>query len=138
MIRYELCHDSFKSFLDPNNLTAQLLLAYFVGVQLLMIPLAAYEWSERADSSKARVLYGTIEWASGIFEKLEETNLKDHLAWPKRIASIVVSELETGRAEGPSVLMLELPLSSILDGDVSSEDSPFPGGFWEDIIGRVS
>jgi hypothetical protein len=33
---YELCHDAFKTFLDPNNLVAQLLLAYFVGVQLLM------------------------------------------------------------------------------------------------------
>ncbi len=89
-----------------------------------MVPLAAYEWPERADSSKARVLYGTIEWGDAIFEKLEDSDLKEHLAWPKRIASIVVSELENGHGEGPSVLMLETPISSILDGDGSSEGSP--------------
>ena len=138
MARYELCHDSFKSFLDPNNLIAQLLLSYFVGIQLLMVPLAAYEWPERADSAKVRVLYGTIEWANAIFERLEETNLKEFLDWPKTIARIVVNELETGQSEGPSVLMLELPINSILDGDGSSQGSPLPGGFWEEAVGRMT
>ena len=134
---YELCHDAFKSFLDPNNLIAQLLLAYFVGIQLLMVPLAAHEWPERADSSKIRVLYGTIEWAHAIFERLEDSDLKEHLAWPKRIASIVVNELENGQSKGPSVLMLELPINSVLNGDGSSEGSPLPGGFWEEAVGRM-
>jgi hypothetical protein len=134
-----LCHDSFKSFLDPNNITAQLLLAYFVGIQLLMVPLAAYEWPERADSAKARVLYGTIEWATGIFERLEETTLKEHLEWPKHIARIVVSELEGKEGVvGPSVLRLDAPLSGILEGDGSSEGSPLPGGFWEEGVDKIS
>lgn len=101
-----------------------------------MVPLAAHEWPERADSSKIRVLYGTIEWANAIFERLEESDLKKHLAWPKRIANIVVNELENGTSDGPSVLMLELPVNPILDGDVSSDGSP-PDEFWEEAVGRM-
>jgi hypothetical protein len=104
-----------------------------------MVPLAAYEWPERADSSKVRVLYGTIEWAESIFERLNETSLKVHLHWPKRVAEIVVSELEGTAVDGPSVLRLDLPLSNIIDRDGStSTDSPLPGGFWDEPIDKLT
>jgi hypothetical protein len=143
--RYELCHDSFKSFLDPNNIVAQLLLAYFVGIQLLMVPLAAYEWPERADAGKARVLSGTVEWAKTIFERLETTNLKDQLGWPKRIAGIVMNELEGAGGDGPSVLRLDLPIQGVEEGSLSlsQEDSPremeieMMEGFWEEAVGKL-
>ncbi|KEF60381.1 uncharacterized protein A1O9_01941 [Exophiala aquamarina CBS 119918] len=107
---YELCHDAFKTFLDPNNLMAQLLLAYFVGVQLLMVPLAAAEYPNRADVSRVRVLFGTIEWAEGIFERLEASNseLKCHLEWPKNIARTVVAEINGDVLHLPPVLQLHL------------------------------
>lgn len=121
---YELCHDAFKTFLDPNNLMAQLLLAYFVGVQLLMVPLAAAEYPNRSDVSRVRVLFGTIEWAEGIFERLEasDSELKQHLEWPKNIARTVVAEINGDVLHLPPVLQLHLsnpeisPQSTMLRG----------------------
>lgn len=104
-----------------------------------MIPLAVYEWPERVDSSKARVIYGTVEWANTIFERLESTNLKDHLNWPKRIAGIVVNELEGGVCDGPCVLRLDLPIQC---ADEGSEGSTSPGmlewidRYWEEAVTR--
>ena len=105
-----------------------------------MVPLAAYEWPERADSSKIRVLYGTIEWANAIFERLEDTQLKELLRWPKRIAAIVVSELEGNVGlDGVSVLRLDLPINSILDGESqSSNGEGSPLAFWEEAIEKMA
>ncbi|KAK5464952.1 hypothetical protein LTS15_001515 [Exophiala xenobiotica] len=113
-IWYDLCHDSFKSFLDPNNLVAQLLLAYFVGVQLLIIPIATHEFLHRADVSRIRVLYGVTEWAESIFERLEESELKEHLSWPRNIISTVLAELNGQILQAPSVLQLHLTSKDIV------------------------
>ncbi|RMZ77148.1 hypothetical protein DV737_g4515, partial [Chaetothyriales sp. CBS 132003] len=125
---YELCHDSFKAFLDPNNMVAQLLLTYFIALQMIMVPLAVYEWPQRADSSQAKVLYGTVEWADGLFERLDDTPLSEHLMWPKRIVRIVAAELGGDYSDGPSVLRLDLPISQ----DASPEEQPFELGLWAD------
>ncbi len=113
-IWYDLCHDSFKSFLDPNNLVAQLLLAYFVGVQLLIIPIATHEFLHRADVSRIRVLYGVTEWAESIFERLEESELREHLSWPRSIISTVLAELNGQILQAPSVLQLHLTSKDIV------------------------
>ncbi|EXJ82923.1 hypothetical protein A1O3_06739 [Capronia epimyces CBS 606.96] len=118
---YELCHDSFQSFLDPDNLVAQLLLAYFICLQLLMVPLAAQEWQQRADTTRVRVLSGTVEWAEAIFERLGDSELNVHLEWPRNIIAIVVAEIEGRVPQWPPVLQLHLaqrdvtPQSTILD-----------------------
>lgn len=148
--RYELCHDAFKQFLDPSNLTAQLLLAYFVALQMLMVPLAVYEWPDRADSAKSRVLTGTVEWATGIFERLEDAGspLVDCLAWPRRIMGIVRREIgeeaadldhggesrhdEDGLAQlGVSVLKLGLPISPSVEGEGDGGDEEAVHMGWE-------
>ena len=131
--RYELCHDSFKAFLDPNNIIAQMLLAYFIGIQMLMVPLAAYEFPERANSSQAKVLYGMVEWADGLFERIEATPLNEHLRWPKRIVKTVVAELGGDFPDGPSVLRLDLPISQ----DGSPDELPFEVGLWADNMERL-
>ncbi|KIW23462.1 uncharacterized protein PV07_11656 [Cladophialophora immunda] len=110
---YELCHDSFKTFLDPNNLVAQLLLAYFVGVQLLMVPLAAHEWPHRADVSRVRVLQGTVEWAQGIFQRLEDSEWEAHLDWPKNVIATVLAEINGDVLQLPPVLQLHLTTRDI-------------------------
>ncbi|KIW37627.1 uncharacterized protein PV06_10268 [Exophiala oligosperma] len=107
-IWYDLCHDSFKTFLDPNNLVAQLLLSYFVGVQLLIVPLATHEFMHRADVSRIRVLYGVTEWAESIFLRLENSEYAQFLSWPQNIISTVVAELNGGILQLPSVLQLHL------------------------------
>lgn len=109
-----------------------------------MVPLAAYEWPGRADSSKTRVLNGTIEWATQIFERLEETSLAHLTGWPKKIASIVVRELEgesvvdeDGTPLG--VLRLDLPpaMMNLQEGSVSDGTSVDLEGFWEDCADRM-
>lgn len=110
---YDLCHDAFKTFLDPNNLISQLLLAYFVGVQLLMIPLATHEWPNRGDVSHVRVLYGTVEWAEDIFERLEDSALKVHLQWPRNIIATVIAEINGDVLPLPPVLQLHLATREI-------------------------
>ncbi|KPI43690.1 uncharacterized protein AB675_6127 [Cyphellophora attinorum] len=118
---YELPPQQFSTFLSPRNLPSQLLLSYFVALQMLMVPLAVYEWPERAESAKSRVLTGTVEWAEGIFERLAEDDRQRkskksarrkprhrevdeeeegvdltwdrYLKWPKRIMGIVTREI---------------------------------------------
>lgn len=76
---------------------------------MLMVPLAVYEWPERAESAKSRALTGTMEWAEGIFERLlrEDMNAKSpssgggkwkwdkYLRWPRRIMGIVGREIRS-------------------------------------------
>jgi hypothetical protein len=121
VIRYELPPQQFSTFLSPRNLPSQLLLSYFVALQMLMVPLAVYEWPERAESAKSRVLTGTVEWAEGIFQRLAEDDRQRrskksaqrkqcrgerdeedqrgdftwerYLKWPKRIMGIVTREI---------------------------------------------
>ena len=92
----------------------------------MMIPLAAYESPDRTNAAQAKIIYGTVEWADGLFERLEATTLKDCLRWPKRIARIVVAELCGEFADGPSVLRLDLAVSQ----ESSPDEAPFEVGFW--------
>ncbi|KAL2431448.1 hypothetical protein ABEF95_009068 [Exophiala dermatitidis] len=108
-----LGHDSFKSFLDPDNLVAQLLLAYFVAIQLLMVPLATHEWGRHrpaADQARARarVLFGVVEWAHSIFKHLGPTELNVHLEWPRKIVAIANAEIRGLLLQSPPVLQLHL------------------------------
>lgn len=155
--RYELEPTEFKRFLDPSNLPAQLLLSYFVALQMLMVPLAVYEWPERADKTKSRVLSGTVEWALNIFKRLENAaklpgkdqswvkELARGMAWPKWIVSIVMREIGEERNErgerrlggwdedsltGVSVLKLGLPISPSVEAEdsIGSEGDGILGG----------
>ncbi|KAK4942070.1 hypothetical protein LTR10_018106 [Elasticomyces elasticus] len=105
---YELCNESFRTFLDGDNLVSQLLLAYFVGIQLLMVPLATQESSNRADVSRVRVLYGIVEWAENIFERLEASELEPQLTWPRKIVTTAVAEINGEVLQRPPVLQLHL------------------------------
>ncbi|RMD39533.1 hypothetical protein DV735_g5590, partial [Chaetothyriales sp. CBS 134920] len=129
-IWYDLGHDSFRAFLDPDNIAAQLLLAYFIALQMIMVPLAAYEWPQRANSSQAKVLYGAVEWAQGIFYRLDNTAVSQYLMWPKQIVGIVVAELGDYYSDGPRVLRLDLPVSQ----DSSPEEQPFEMDYWADSL----
>ena len=107
---------------------------------MLMVPLAAHEWPDRADSSKAKSLYGTVEWAENIFRKVDGTVLSAHLTWPKRIVGIVVKELGGDALfdeaiDGPSVLQLGLATTTVSPTIGSIEDGmEFEStGFWEEV-----
>ena len=124
---YDLCHDEIRNFLDSNNLMAQLLLAYFVSIQLLMVPIAVAEWPTPGDITRVRVLTGTLEWAQAIFDRLEATDseLRRFLEWPKSIAHICTAEINGELLHLPPVLQLHLanheisPSSTILGVQVA-------------------
>jgi hypothetical protein len=42
-----LPHDSFRAFTEPSNVPAQLLLAHFVAILVLILPLKSVEWKGR-------------------------------------------------------------------------------------------
>lgn len=129
---------------------------------MLMVPLAVYEWPDRADSSKSRVLSGTVEWATGIFTRLELAGspLVEFLGWPRRIMRIVrreIGEDEPGRGRaggggeggfeeaeedvfaglGVSVLKLGLPISPSVEGEGGSEEDANAVLAWDGHGGLV-
>lgn len=103
---YELDHDAFRAFLDTSNTTIQILLGFFIGIQMIMSPLTAHEWPERADSTGSQSLMGMADWMESVASKVP-TELQWHLAWPRAIVSTVVAELSGLPHAGPAVLYIE-------------------------------
>jgi hypothetical protein len=127
-----------------------------------MVPLAVYEWPDRADSAKSRVLSGTVEWATNIFRRLDDaaasspangrdgpdamaSTLQTHLAWPRRVIGIVQREIRgewaADVAEGVSVLRLDLPISpesTTVGSDTYDVDVDFDGEIDGEDVGVVN
>lgn len=103
---YELDHDAFRAFLDTSNTTIQILLGFFIGIQMIMSPLTAHEWPERADSAGMQSLMGMADWMESVASKVPD-ELQWHLAWPRAIVSTVVAELSGLPHVGPAVLYIK-------------------------------
>lgn len=95
---------------------------------MLMVPLAVYEWPDRADAAKARVLSGCVEWAAGIFKRLEATaetargmGMVQCTRWPRRIMAIVRREI--GQVD------MEEDSKSWVEGQQGPEDEGPEGAF---------
>lgn len=100
---YDLDHDTFKVFLDASNTTIQILLGFFIGIQMIMAPLTAHEWPERANSASSQSLLGMADWMEGVASKVPE-ELQWHLAWPRNLVATVIAELSGLPYSGPPVL----------------------------------
>ena len=103
---YELNHEEFAAFVDPNNVVIQMLLAYFIAIQAVMAPLAQYEWPERADQVRPEILLGIVDWLDKIVEKMPE-HMQPYLRWPAAIACCVRAEIVGLSPDTPKVLRLE-------------------------------
>lgn len=90
---FDMSHDQFGVFVDVHNLPAQLLMAHFIALQMLMVPLTLHEWPERSDVSRATVLLGIVEWADRIFERTPPA-MGGYLEWPRGIMGMVRAEIE--------------------------------------------
>lgn len=115
--------DTYKEFLDPNNLTAQVLIAQFVAMQCFMLPITSYEHPFRAEKTRTRVLYGFVNWGQRIWDRLESTHVRPHLLFPKLILDRVARETAGFASEHePSVLQLKhaIPMSVM---DVSRREA---------------
>ena len=103
---YDLDHDTFRVFLDTSNTTIQILLGFFIGIQMIMAPLVAQEWPERAESTGSQTLLGIADWMESVASKVPE-ELHWHLEWPRSMVSTAVAELSGLPYNGPAVLYVE-------------------------------
>ena len=128
---YDLDHDTFKVFLDSNNSTIQILLGFFIGIQMIMAPLTAHEWPERTgmsgsgsdrhsspsgrsdtpgellgiNSAGKQSLLGMADWMESVASKVPE-ELQWHLAWSRTLVGTVIAELSGLPYSGPPVLYI--------------------------------
>lgn len=102
---YDLDHDTFKVFLDVSNTTIQVLLGFFIGLQMLMAPLTAVNWPERADTAGSQALLSMADWMENVASKVPE-ELQWHLSWPRNLVSTVIAELSGLPYDGLPVLHL--------------------------------
>ena len=63
--------------------------------------------------SRVRVLQGSIEWAEGIFEHLDDSEWSNHLEWPRTVIAAVVAEINGDILHLPQVLQLHLAAQDI-------------------------
>lgn len=104
---YNLSHEDFTAFLEPSNITAQLLLAFFIGLQLLMVPLASYEWPQRSGLAPEQTLTGIFGWFKEISKRTPDS-LQHHLEWTRSIVDTCVAEINDLPLDGPAVLMMDI------------------------------
>ena len=111
---YFMPHNDFQAFISQTNQTAQLLLAHFVAVQLVMVPLTHHEWPERANHTRLQVIHGITEWIENIYDKVED-DLKHLLEWPMMVVGAVRAEIEDMDCPGWKVLQLAGLIESSLN-----------------------
>ncbi|KAJ9660215.1 hypothetical protein H2198_002721 [Neophaeococcomyces mojaviensis] len=102
---YDLDHETFKVFLDTSNTTIQILLGFFVGIQMLMAPLTAHEWPARANAAGGQTLMGIADWMESVASKVPE-ELQWHLSWSRGLVNTVIAELNGLPYAGPPVLFI--------------------------------
>lgn len=108
---YELDNENFKVFLDSSNSTIQILLGFSIGIQMLMAPLTAHEWPERANFAGNQSLLGMADWMNSVTNKVPDA-LHWHLSWSRGLVETVIAELGGLPYNGSPVLHVESHLSS--------------------------
>lgn len=99
---YDIPHSQFSWFVDPTNVVAQLLLAHFIAIQLIMIPLTERDWPRRVDRH-ARGILGPVDWAEKIYDRCPDA-FKGYMDWAMGIVRTVRIEVEQGQTESWTIL----------------------------------
>lgn len=94
---FDMSHDQVNGFTNMENIPSPLLMAHFISLQMLMIPLTGHEMPERSDAWKARIVLGAVEWAERIFERMP-ASMEGYLEWPKMIIGMVKREVDALQA----------------------------------------
>lgn len=90
---FDMSHAEFATFIDPANTVPQLLMAHFISLQMLVTPLTLLEINRPRDTSGARALLGTAEWAEGIMERTPLA-MRGYLSWVRTIVSDMKHDVE--------------------------------------------
>lgn len=101
-----LLPEDFNHFINPSNTVAQILLAYFIATELIMVPLTINEWPDRTGYAPSRVLMSVVAWSHDIASRISD-ELQYHLDWSKSVVATVVAEISDQPFEGPAVLLID-------------------------------
>ena len=103
---FKMSHKDFGRFVDPNNMVIQLLLAYFIAIQLIMAPMVKTEWFERAENLRDQLHTGLVEWEARIFAKIP-AGMQKYLSWPRKIIDTVGAEIAGEKPNTAPVLTVK-------------------------------
>ena len=97
---YLLGGDSFRQFTDPSNCVAQMLLTFFVAIQLLMVPATAASFvsSYRQAMPGIQIVLGIVAWGERTFPNIPE-RLQGYVAWPKMVIATARNEVAKPESE---------------------------------------
>jgi hypothetical protein len=101
---YETTHTEFQDFISPDNHPAQILLAHFIALQMIVIPLTRREWDQR-QSNNPRMLLGPIQWGLTIWEGLPREK-RAYCGWPMRVINAGLAFVQGLRGEYDDILAL--------------------------------
>jgi hypothetical protein len=80
---------SFKDLTDQANHVSKILIAHFLAIQIVMLPIMAREWEGR---TRAMPIQPSLDWILSISSSLP-THMLPYIEWPKAIADTVCDEL---------------------------------------------
>jgi len=95
-----------SEFMDPNNMVAQLLLSFFIAIQLIMVPISQCEWPRRFSGGRTEVLGGVIEQGERIFATLPQL-MQPFIWWQAEIVNKAKAEIADLDPGGLNVLRLK-------------------------------
>lgn len=75
-------HDEFQSFVDPNNSVAQVLLAHFIALQVVLTPILMLE---RVGFQGIDAPTSVLGWVEGIYRNVAP-ELSHFMEWPRLVA----------------------------------------------------
>lgn len=83
-----MSNDLFRDFIDPENHISRILIAHFLALQLIMLPILDREWAGRTKNTPARM---NLAWMTTIYETSPE-GLRNLVEWPQKVAEAVNDE----------------------------------------------
>ena len=98
-----MSNDLFRDFIDPENAISRILIAHFLAIQLIMLPILDREWAGRTKNTPARM---NLAWMTSIYES-SPRHLRHLVEWPQAVAEAVRDELAGKQSNVPRVPILQ-------------------------------
>jgi hypothetical protein len=75
-------HDEFRAFMDPSNAVAQILLAHFIAVQAVLMPIL---YLERVGFQGVNAPTCVVSWIEGIYTNVP-SHFRRYVEWPRQVS----------------------------------------------------
>jgi hypothetical protein len=93
---------TFQEFIDPLNSVAQLLIAHFITIEIIMMPIVDREYGGRARTTPART---HLDWLTMIYRNCP-LQMRTYLKWPLAVKDCVTDELDGKERLVPTISIL--------------------------------